>query len=331
MDFRLELHPANFNKKLNHEDALLLMGSCFTENMGAKLQAHKFKTLQNPHGILFNPLSVADALDHYIANRVYTSDDLFFFNERYQSWQHHSKYSNATATIALAEINLSINTAHKFLKTASYLFITLGSAFVYYLTDNAPLYAPNKGVANNHKAPANWFYKKLLDTDEATAILQDTMLKLKVFNPSLKVIFTISPVRHSREGLIDNNRSKAILITAVHKLVEQFEQAIYFPAYELVIDDLRDYRFYAEDLVHPNYAATNYVWEKFLNVAFLEDTRILMRKINEINAAMAHKPFNAGSEAHKSFVRMQVQKINELQTIYPQMDFSAELAFFNGQ
>ena len=157
------------------------------------------------------------------------------------------------------------------------------------------------------------------------------MLKLKVFNPSLKVIFTISPVRHSREGLIDNNRSKAILITAVHKLVEQFEQAIYFPAYELIIDDLRDYRFYAEDLVHPNYAATNYVWEKFLNVAFLEDTRILMRKINEINAAMAHKPFNAGSEAHKSFVRMQVQKINELQTIYPQMNFSAELAFFNGQ
>jgi hypothetical protein len=206
--------------------------------------------------------------------------------------------------------------------------MTLGSSWVYTLTDKALNATAGMVAANNHKAPADWFKKRLMLPEEVVQLLNDTLQQLLSFNPQLKVLFTISPVRHLREGVVENNRSKAVLIQAVHQLVEQYDQLYYFPAYELVIDDLRDYRFYAEDLVHPNYYATQYVWEKFAGACMNEDTRNLMKQIEEIDLAFRHRPFNPGTVQHQQFLHSYWKKTRALQTLYPYLDFSGELHYF---
>ncbi len=263
MKFKLTLEATPSNVQIGYQDKILLIGSCFTENIGAKMQKHLFTVKENPHGILFNPVSVVNAIRDYIDCKQYGMDDLFVLNELYNSWHHHSRFSDITAEAALKKINESIQEAHVYLKESNQLVITLGSAWLYCLTDMAGV---QKGyvVANNHKAPAHWFEKRLMQPHELTSLLESIMEALQKFNPNLNVVFTISPVRHLREGLVENNRSKAVLIQAVHDLIASSKAAFYFPAYEYVIDDLRDYRFYAEDLVHPNYAATQYVWEKWV-------------------------------------------------------------------
>jgi hypothetical protein len=193
-------------------------------------------------------------------------------------------------------INDSRQKAHEFLKSANWLIITLGSAFVYQLETG-------EVVANCHKVPADKFRKKLLPVEDALSTLDNMIHRLFIFNQDLRIIFTVSPVRHLRDGFVENNRSKAVLIQAVHHLVEKFSGLYYFPAYELVIDDLRDYRFYAEDMVHPNYMATDYVWEKFCEACIKKNTRDIMKEINQVNAAKAHKPFQPRSMAHKAFLQ----------------------------
>ena len=304
------------------------MGSCFTENIGDKLLAHKFSVLQNPNGILFNPVSVKEALENYITNKQITADSLFYLNEAYHSWQHHSRYSAITKETAVEKINAAAKETHDYLKKADWLILTFGSAWVYELTEKAANATAGKVAANNHKAPADWFNRRLLKNDELLEIIEKTIRQLQQFNSGLKIIFTISPVRHLREGFIENNRSKAALINAVHTAVEQYENVFYFPAYELVIDDLRDYRFYAEDMVHPNYAATNYVWDKFIAACIDEPSQLLMQQINEINAAVNHKPFNPQSEAHKKFVQGVLNKMQSLARQYSYIDFSKEEAYF---
>ncbi|HET7897618.1 MAG TPA: GSCFA domain-containing protein, partial [Flavisolibacter sp.] len=252
-----------------------MIGSCFTENIGEKLDKYKFTTLQNPNGILFNPVSVAEALTSYIEKKEFTEADLFCLNEAWHSWHHHSRFSGVTKEEALQKINGSIAAANGFLAEADYLMITLGSSWVYTLTEKAPLVKPGAVAANNHKAPSDWFYRKLMTTEDVLRVLDNVIHRLFYFHRNLKIIFTISPVRHLREGAVENNRSKAVLIQAVHHLVDKFDRLFYFPAYELVIDDLRDYRFYAEDLVHPNYFATQYVWEKMVDACMDERTKKL--------------------------------------------------------
>lgn len=260
MKFHYEFDIKRSPSSIQHTHQLLLVGSCFTENIGEKLRKHKFSTLENPNGILFNPISVAEAMNTYIENRQIHESDIFRHNETWHSWKHHSRFSGITANDCVAKINTSTDRAHNYLKHADHLLITLGSAWVYTLTDKAANAKPGEVAANNHKAPADWFAKRLLTAQETTEVLDHMLSRLLLFNPGLHIIFTISPVRHLREGVIENNRSKAVLIQAVHSLVEKYEALYYFPAYELVIDDLRDYRFYSEDLVHPNYQATQYVW-----------------------------------------------------------------------
>jgi hypothetical protein len=186
-------------------------------------------------------------------------------------------------------------------------------------------------AANNHKAPADWFDKQLMDLPQTKALLGAMLQNIFAFNPGLQVIFTISPVRHLREGLIDNNRSKAVLIQAVHELVADYEQVYYFPAYELVIDDLRDYRFYAEDMVHPNYQATQYVWEKFMEASMSDATRDLIKEIAGIQLAYQHKPFNPSTNQHQQFLRSYLSKTSQLQINYPNLDFSLELGYFENE
>jgi GSCFA family len=328
MDFHLEFSPGPFAQKINHQHKLLLMGSCFTENMGDKLLAHKFSVLQNPNGILFNPVSVKEAVYNYISNKEMDETDLFYLNEAYHSWQHHSRFSGITKQDALQKINASTDSAHHYLKETDFVIITLGSAWVYELTEKAANAKTGSVAANNHKAPADWFSRRLLSNPEVIKLVNDTVCHLQQFNPLIKIIFTISPVRHLREGFVENNRSKAALINAVHLATERFENVFYFPAYELVIDDLRDYRFFAEDMVHPNYAATNYVWKKFVTSCIDESSQDLMRHINEINAASKHKPFNPASAAHQAFKLKYWNIIQSMQQKYPYLNLTEESTCF---
>ncbi len=321
MEFRLEFNPKIFSTKITHCEKQFLIGSCFTENIGTKLKQHKFSVLENPHGILFNPVSIAKSISSYIENKKYCEEDLFYHNEAWHSWDHHSRFSNPDKTNCLMLINNSQQQAHEYLKNTDWLMITLGSAFVYELN--------NEVVANCHKVPTDKFVKKLLSSTEVSDVLKKILEKLRAFNPTLKVIFTISPVRHLRDGFVENNRSKANLIAAIHEIVEKSNQYFYFPAYELVIDDLRDYRFFAEDMVHPNYAATNYVWEKFVLTCIDEPSQQLMRQINEINAAINHKPFNPESEQHKKFLQTNLEKVKKLKQQYPYINLQEEEIFFN--
>ncbi len=328
MKFHFEFDIKRLPAPIHHQQKLVLMGSCFTENIGEKLRKHKFTVLENPNGILFNPVSVAEAIGNYIADRKITDADLFQHNETWHSWKHHSRFSGITAQDAIQKINKSTAEAHAYLKNADHLLITLGSAWLYTLTEQAANAVAGSVAANNHKAPAAWFQKRLMKAEEVTMVLQEMLSKLFSFNPDIRIIFTISPVRHLREGVIENNRSKAVLIQSVHQLVEQFESLYYFPAYELVIDDLRDYRFYAEDLVHPNYQATQYVWEKFTNACMSDETRELMKEIAEINLAYQHKPFNPLTEQHQKFLTSYLAKTKSLQSIYPYLNFAKEFDYF---
>ena len=327
MKFKLTLEANKSATTIHYQDKIMLMGSCFTENIGAKLHRHLFQVKENPHGILFNPTSVIGALQDYIDNKQYNTNDLFELNDLFNSWDHHTRFSDITASATLEKINNSISDAHIYLKAADKLVITLGSAWLYCLTDVAPSGA-GLVVANNHKAPAQWFEKKLMEPVELSLQLQKIVSAVQSFNKNIHITFTISPVRHLREGLIENNRSKSVLIYAVHDVIANLKGVEYFPAYEYVIDDLRDYRFYAEDLVHPNYAATNYVWDKLVSTYFSEDTQLIMAEVAELQLAKQHKPFNKASNAHQAFLQKSLLKTEVLQSKYPFLPLADFLTFF---
>ena len=331
MKFHFEFDIKKLPQPITHKDKLFLIGSCFTENIGEKLKKHKFSVLENPNGILFNPVSVAEALTSYVENTRLTENDLFNLNEGWHSWKHHSRFSGLTPKETINKINTSTQDAHDYLKNVDHIMITLGSAWIYTLTEKASNAKVGSVAANNHKAPADWFHRRLMTIEEVLKVLDNMIHRLFLFNQKLKIIFTISPVRHLREGVVENNRSKAVLIHAVHHLVDKFEKLYYFPAYELVIDDLRDYRFYAEDLVHPNYFATQYVWEKFVDACMNESTKTLMEEIHAINLAFQHKPFNAGSAQHRKFLQSFYQKTYKLKEQYPYLNFEKELVYFKGE
>ena len=325
MQFRAEFFPKPFSQKIRHNDGLLLVGSCFTEQVGNKLAHNKFQVLQNPNGILFNPVSICEAVSSYIDNKPMIESDLFYSNELWGSWKHHTRFSDVDSKTALERINKERNTAHEFLGRCEWIMLTLGSAFVYELIDTAEeVY--NKVVANCHKVPTDKFNRRLLSTEEITVVFSKLIAKLNERYPHIRIIFTISPVRHLREGFIENNRSKAALIGAVHSLLAE-DKVFYFPAYELVIDDLRDYRFYAEDLVHPNYAATNYVWEKFITACIDENAQEIMKELSGILAAVNHKPFNPASSQHAAFKKTYLEKALRLAAKHPHIDLEQEVQF----
>ncbi len=331
----LNFEPKKIAKLINYRDKLLLIGSCFTEHIGNALHESKFSLLQNPNGILFDPVSVCNNLKSYIQNKQYKESDLFQLNEIWNSWQHHSRYSHIDRAEGLQIINQSQQQAHDFLKEADWVIITLGTSFSYRLTDLTPQpffqgekevsHAP---VANCHRAPAQWFSKHLLSIQEIIEALDLCIHQLFQFNPGLQIIFTISPVRHIRDGVIDNNRSKARLIESVHHIVNKFDKLHYFPAYEIVIDILRDYRFYDIDFVHPNYMATDFVLQKFASSCLDDEAKQLMEELKKISIARRHKAFQPTTIAHKKFLQASAEKTKELQKKYPFLDLKEELEYF---
>lgn len=323
MNFHLEFPISAFKDKISYEDKILMMGSCFSENIGERMKKFKLDADINPNGILYNPAAINTALKRYINNKILVEKDLFYANETWNSWEHHSKFSNPDKQICLDEINNKIEASHLRLKEGKWLFITFGSAFAY-KNNNEKIV-----VGNCHKIPQKEFTKSLLSVESIVEEYSLLFEQMKIFNPSLNVVFTISPVRYIRDGIVENNLSKSVLIQAVHKLTESFSNVFYFPAYELVMDDLRDYRFYNSDLVHPNGQAIDYVFEKLLDVAFNNENKSLFEKIKDIVAAGEHRPFNESLESHKIFRKNYLKKCIELDKQFPFLNLEEEIKKFS--
>jgi hypothetical protein len=323
MKLMLDIDISEPKETIDYRHDILVVGSCFTEHIGNALKELKFSVLQNPNGILFDPQSVTASLVSYMQNRQYAESDLIYLNELWQSWQHHSRFSGTDKNEVLSNINRSQKTASKFLRNADWLIITLGTAFSYKLNENG------LGVANCHRAPAQQFRKHLMTIEEMNTALDNCLHQLFHFNPKIRVLFTVSPVRHIRDGVVDNNRSKARLIEVVHHLVNKFDKLYYFPAYEIVIDVLRDYRFYDIDLVHPNYSATQFVLKHFMESFINEPSRQLATEIQKLAIAYKHKAFNPSTEAHQKFLRSNLEKVMELRRQYPFLDFQKEIDHFS--
>ena len=300
--------------KINHQPAITLMGSCFAESIGEKLAYHKFNVQVNPFGIIYNPVSLAKSISRIIEHESYSEKEIIHFNEKWLSLDHHSSFSKPNKADCLNEINQSLMQAHDTIKESKTLIVTFGSAWAYEYK--------NFGIVTNcHKIPAKEFTKRLLSVKEIIAVYEKLTQALKTFNPELKILFTVSPVRHSKDGLYENNLSKSTLHLAINNLVEQHQNCSYFPAYEIVVDELRDYRFYKDDLVHPTELAVNYVWEKFSDCYFSENTKQLNIEIAKIQSALAHKPFNTKSEKYKQFVSNTDKQIKELQSKFSFLEF----------
>ncbi len=322
MEFFLPFQIQSYPFKISYQDRILFIGSCFSEEIGNKLKKLKLNVLQNPNGILYDPLSVVESLFLYIENNPFDEKNLFELNGLWHSWKHHSSFSGTSKKEVSDKIKQSQSEAHSFLKNANFLIITLGTSFNYRLKNN------KENVANCHKAPAGFFEKKLIPADEIISELLSVLKAIEIFNPGLKTVFTVSPVKHTHDGVVDNNRSKARLIEAAHTIADQKQNVFYFPSYELVTDVLRDYRFYKSDLVHPNEIAINYVFEKFSD-SFLDDSsKKIMEKVMQILSSVNHKPLFKKSEVHKKFVGEQIQNIEKIKNSYPFINLSDEKKYF---
>ncbi|MFT4203911.1 MAG: GSCFA domain-containing protein [Chitinophagaceae bacterium] len=322
MQFQIRLHIPQLEPSIRYEDNILLMGSCFTEHIGKFLEEDKFSVLQNPYGIVFDPETLSRSVVDLMEQNEIAESELFQQDGVWHHWKFHSGYSGLDRKEVLDGMNRSIRQGHDFLKKAKWLLLTLGTSYVYRLAGN------NHVVANCHKVPAKNFVRRL-NTIEANIQAFDIMLyRLFRFNPDIRVVFTVSPVRHIKDGIVENNRSKARLLETVHHLVDKFDRLHYFPAYEIMVDVLRDYRFYDIDLVHPNYAGTSYVLERFKESCMNAETIELSETLHKIFLAKKHKPFNSESEQHKAFLRKYHALCLELSEQYPYLDFREELKYF---
>jgi len=321
--FRTELSPAISDWKITHKSQILSVGSCFAENIGARLSAAKFPLVLNPFGIVYNPISVENALNHLIDNQQFTKEDVFFHKERYHSFSHHSRFSHSDENICLQQINTAIQTGHEQFRQTDVLLVTLGTAHVFF-------HKHLKRVVNNcHQLPANDFERRLLHVNEIGRSLAGTFKLMKILRPNIRIILTISPVRHIRDGLQESKLSKSILRVAADELCGAFNFVEYFPSYEIMSDDLRDYRFYAPDMVHPNEVAVDYIWQKFLNTYFDENTKQVIQQTQKLRQAMQHRPFNPDSEAHQAFLAKHLQMAKDIKKTHPHLDMEDELSYFS--
>lgn len=318
MEFRTRVTLPVGQDEICHADRLMLWGSCFTENIGERLSAAKFRCLQNPFGILYNPLSIATALQQVEQRKVYTPDDLFYDRGLWGSRMHHSSFSAADREECLQKVNNGIAEGAAFLEKADWLVLTFGTAWVYEWK------ADGSVVGNCHKLPERLFTRRLLQVEEICSGWHPLLEELRARHPQLKVLFTVSPIRHVKDGLHGNQLSKATLLLAVDRLCTSLPFCRYFPAYEILLDELRDYRFFADDMFHPNRQAVDYMWECFSETYFSEATRRLINECQAVRRAAEHRPFHPDSAEHQQFKARQRQHIARLKACYPYLDFREE-------
>ncbi len=312
-----------FNFRISHHSKTLFTGSCFAENIGNKFLKLKFPTQVNPLGINYNPISLGNSLHRAIDRKSVSVDELFSSNGLWNSFDFHSKFSDTDKEFCLSKINQSIKETSGFLKNTDVMFVSFGTAYAYTLKDT------NTIVSNCHKQSDNKFSRNLLEAQEIISYWTNLIEKLRVFNPNIKIIFTISPIRHKREGFIANQLSKSTLFIAVNELMKQFEDIYYFPSYEILMDELRDYRFYKEDMIHPSDVAIDYIMERFTKMFFKEDTIQLIITIEKIIVASKHRPFNSDTDEYILFCKNMLDKIHQVVELQPNIDFSIEEKFFN--
>ncbi|MCK4923133.1 MAG: GSCFA domain-containing protein [Bacteroidales bacterium] len=323
MIFRTEIPTQNSEINISHKTPVLMMGSCFTDNVGNLLIDKLFPVKTNPFGVVYNPFSVFKGLEIIISSKKQEAGDLFEHNGKWHSWDHHSVFSGWKKDQVIEKINNEISHAHDFLKSAKYLILTFGSAWVYRLKESQSI------VSNCHKVPAKEFNRELLQVSDIVNEFEKILNKLQQISPGIKIILTISPVRHWKDGAHGNQVSKSILHLAINDILQsQNEICEYFPSYELLIDDLRDYRFYADDLLHPNNQAIEYIFEKFEGSYFDEKTINLNNQIEKFIKASGHKHFDSESIQTKEFIKHQVEGIADLKEKHPYLDTDKLLSGF---
>ncbi len=321
-NFRTLVPTPNFPFQLHHQTPIVSIGSCFAEHIGARLERLKFPICRNPFGILYNPMSIGKGLQLLLEDYSFSEKDLVQHNGIWHSFQHHSQFSGLDKAEVLANIRATSTQASKVLHSSNRLILTFGTAYVYEHLEQQEI------VANCHKIPATKFQKRRLDIAEIVAAYRPLFQKLKTKNSEIEILLTVSPVRHIRDGIIENQRSKATLLLAIDALCEAFDFVHYFPAYEIVMDDLRDYRFYQADLLHPSEVAIDYVWEVFEKSLFSEETKQLNKQLTKLQQAATHRPFHVKSDGHQAFLKKQLEKIAVLSRQYTFLDFREERLVF---
>ncbi len=316
MKLQTQLNIPEQESKISYKSKLLLLGSCFTENIGEKFAYFKFRHVQNPFGILFHPFAIENLIAKAVQQKEFTEKDIFQYNQNWHSFEAHSRLSHPNPEAILKALNGGITQTHKAIQESSHLIISIGTAFIYQHLES------KKYVANCHKVPQKEFRKELISAQRICESLANIIVSCRTLNPDLQFIFTVSPVRHAKDGLVQNNRSKAQLISAIHEVIDQKEKAAYFPSYELLLDELRDYRFYTQDMLHPNATAIEYIWEKFTQTWLAKEASPTMKKIDVVQRNLQHKAFNPQSEAHQKFLQKLKEQKAELKTQFPFMDFS---------
>lgn len=292
------------------------MGSCFAQTMGTKMEDSKLDTLVNPFGTIFHPSAIADLLEAGIDGK---QPDENLILERGGLHFHYSAHSDLVGNSKeelIEKLTTRIELAGEYLKTGTHLILTFGTAWVYELKKSQTL------VANCHKQPSELFEKRLLSLKEMKVSLGNLISKLSVYNPSLNVILTVSPVRHIKDGIPENQLSKSLLRVLCADLGNKFENTSYFPAYEIMMDELRDYRFYKSDMIHPSEQAEIHIWEKWKDAFFTPLTQKKVNQITKINLELNHRPLNPKSEGYEKFIQNLLQKLEQLNT---EFDFSGEI------
>ena len=294
MNFTTQIPISKHKNNISHKDKIMLLGSCFTENIGNKLSINGFETLINPFGILYNPFSICSSLNRIIYLKFLDSEDLVKVNEFWFSYEHHGVFRDEKCDNLLQTINLGITKANLFLKQTNWLIITLGTAWIFFLKEN------NKILGNCHKLNPQLIDKRLLSVDEIVENTSLTINNIREINPNIKIILTVSPIRHWKQGYRENIISKSALHLATNQLCETINDCFYFPAYEIVMDELRDYRFYQADMLHPSEIAVDYIWEKFSTHLFSDSTANLCKDYCKLHSMKQHKAFNPESQGYKN-------------------------------
>ena len=319
MQFRTKIPILKSNNPIDYNAKIVSLGSCFAVNMSEKLDYFKFENTCNPFGILFHPLAIEKLIDFAVSGKQFSEVDVFFHNERWHCFDAHSDLSNTSQSALIANLNSLVIATKVQLQSASHIIITYGTSWVYRNI------ATDKIVANCHKVPQAAFSKEILSVETITKSIQNALDLIQKINANVNFIFTVSPVRHLKDGFVENQLSKAHLITAIHQILQsancKLQSAIYFPSYEIMMDELRDYRFYAEDMIHPTQIAVDYIWQRFSETSISEDSQLVMREVETIQKGLAHRPFNSDSESHQQFLSKLQDKMVKLHNRFPQIQF----------
>lgn len=315
MNFTTKIPIEKYQSPIDYNSKIVSLGSCFAENMGAKFDYFKFQNTTNPFGIIFNPVSIEKLLNRIVNKIEFTQNDIFFHNNLWHCFEVHSELSNPNKEDFLNELNRIVQNSNNLITQATHLIITYGTSWVYRNKSS------EKIVANCHKVPQNQFDKEILSTEIIQKSIENSINLIQEVNPNCNFIFTISPVRHIKDGFVENQRSKAHLITALQSSMQNIKSANYFPSYEIMMDELRDYRFYADDMLHPSQTAIDYIWIKFFENYVSETEFATMNQVCEIQRSLKHRPFNPNSESHQKFLKNLQQKIAQLQQQSPFFEF----------